>query len=139
MAEKICPECNGEGVVDQGTEDERRCPTCNGSGIVPDDGQRSEEVWNTHPAGDDGELANRRSDQEASMKPNKASPAAAAAMREFLDGIHSHAHFRYPINGQWDELDKAFQAKLDEMFGPEIPNSAHNRWVRKLRHFGLIR
>jgi hypothetical protein len=24
MTEKICPECNGEGVVDQGTEDERR-------------------------------------------------------------------------------------------------------------------
>jgi len=39
MTEKICPECNGEGVVDQGTEDERRCPTCNGSGVVPDDGQ----------------------------------------------------------------------------------------------------
>jgi uncharacterized Zn finger protein (UPF0148 family) len=56
MTEKICPECNGEGVVDQGTEDERRCPTCNGSGIVPDDGQWSEEVWNTHPErGDDGE------------------------------------------------------------------------------------
>jgi transcriptional regulator with XRE-family HTH domain len=49
MTEKICPECNGEGVVDQGTEDERRCPTCNGSGIVPDEGQGSEEVWNTHP------------------------------------------------------------------------------------------
>jgi len=47
MTEKICPECNGEGVVDQGTEDERRCPTCNGSGMVPDDGQGSEEVWNT--------------------------------------------------------------------------------------------
>jgi DnaJ-class molecular chaperone len=47
MTEKICPECNGEGVVDQGTEDEKRCPTCNGSGIVPDDGQGSEEVWNT--------------------------------------------------------------------------------------------
>jgi hypothetical protein len=50
MTEKICPECNGEGVVDQGTEDERRCPTCNGSGIVPDDGQGSEEVWDTRPA-----------------------------------------------------------------------------------------
>jgi hypothetical protein len=47
MTEKICPECDGEGVVDQGTEDERRCPTCNGSGVVPDDGQGSEEVWNT--------------------------------------------------------------------------------------------
>jgi hypothetical protein len=49
MTEKICPECNGEGVVDQGTEDEEHCPTCNGSGVVPDDGQGSEEVWNAHP------------------------------------------------------------------------------------------
>jgi hypothetical protein len=49
MTEKICPECNGEGVVDKDTEDERRCPTCDGSGAVPDDGQGSEEVWNTHP------------------------------------------------------------------------------------------
>ena len=49
MTEKVCPECDGEGVLDQGTEDERRCPTCNGSGVVPDDGQDSEEVWNTHP------------------------------------------------------------------------------------------
>jgi DnaJ-class molecular chaperone len=49
MTEKICPECNGEGVVDQGTEDETRCPTCNGAGVVPDDGQGSEEVWNAHP------------------------------------------------------------------------------------------
>ena len=48
MTEKVCHECNGEGVVDQGTEDERLCPTCNGSGIVPDDGQGSEEVWNTY-------------------------------------------------------------------------------------------
>jgi hypothetical protein len=56
MTEKICPECNGEGVLDQGTEDERRCPTCNGSGIIPDDGQGSEEVWNTHcERGDDGD------------------------------------------------------------------------------------
>jgi hypothetical protein len=29
MTEKICPECSGEGAVDQGTEDERRCPTDN--------------------------------------------------------------------------------------------------------------
>jgi DnaJ-class molecular chaperone len=55
MVEKTCPECNGEGVVDQGTEDEERCPTCNGTGVVPDDGQGSEEVWNSIPIwGDDG-------------------------------------------------------------------------------------
>jgi hypothetical protein len=49
MTEKICPECNGESVVDKDTEDERRCPTCDGSGAAPDDGHGSEEVWNTHP------------------------------------------------------------------------------------------
>src|SRR5882672_8518615 len=48
MTEKICPECNGEGVVDKDTEDERRCPTCDGSGAIPDDGQGSDKVWNTH-------------------------------------------------------------------------------------------
>jgi RecJ-like exonuclease len=47
-SEKTCPECNGDGVVDQGTDDEKRCPTCNGCGVVPDDGQDSEEVWNSH-------------------------------------------------------------------------------------------
>ncbi len=45
--DKTCPECNGQGIVDQGTEDERRCPTCNGSGFVPDDEQDPEEVWST--------------------------------------------------------------------------------------------
>jgi DnaJ-class molecular chaperone len=50
MTQKTCPECNGEGVLDQGTEDERRCPTCNGSGIVPDDdGEETEDVWNAAP------------------------------------------------------------------------------------------
>jgi hypothetical protein len=48
-AEKTCPECNGDGVIDQGTDDEMRCPTCNGTGVVPDDGQDSEEVWNANP------------------------------------------------------------------------------------------
>jgi hypothetical protein len=67
MTEKICPECNGEGVVDQGTEDERRCPICNGSGIVPDDGQGSEEVWNSHPERKDYgvDSANKRVDGPA--------------------------------------------------------------------------
>jgi hypothetical protein len=72
-------------------------------------------------------------------EPNKASPEAAAAMREFMEGIKSHAHFRYPVDGNWSDFDKTFRATLDEIFGPESPNSAHNRWVRRLRHFGLIR
>ena len=33
---KTCPDCNGDGVVDKGTDDEQRCPTCGGSGFVPD-------------------------------------------------------------------------------------------------------
>jgi putative lipase involved disintegration of autophagic bodies len=53
--------------------------------------------------------------------------------------IRSHAHFRYPVDGNWSDLEETFHATLDEMFGPDSPNSAQNRWVRKLRHFGLIR
>ena len=40
---KTCPECNGAGVINEGTDDEQRCLTCSGSGVVPDD-----------DAGDDG-------------------------------------------------------------------------------------
>ena len=47
---KTCPDCNGEGVIDKGTEDEQRCSTCGGLGVVADDddGDR-EEVLNTSP------------------------------------------------------------------------------------------
>jgi DnaJ-class molecular chaperone len=34
---KTCPDCNGGGVIDKGTDDEKQCPTCGGSGFVPDD------------------------------------------------------------------------------------------------------
>lgn len=34
---KTCPECEGSGVVDEGTDDERQCPTCGGLGFVADD------------------------------------------------------------------------------------------------------
>ena len=50
MTEKICPDCNGDGVIDEGTEHESRCPTCNGLGIVPDDEQDSQDVLNTQYA-----------------------------------------------------------------------------------------
>jgi DnaJ-class molecular chaperone len=43
---KPCPECNGSGVVNQGTDNEERCPECGGKGFVPDD-QDDEQVLNT--------------------------------------------------------------------------------------------
>ena len=47
MKTKTCPDCDGDGVVDKGTDDETQCPTCGGSGFVPDDDDNSEEVLNT--------------------------------------------------------------------------------------------
>ena len=34
---KVCPDCEGTGVVEQGAEDEEQCPTCGGTGFVADD------------------------------------------------------------------------------------------------------
>jgi len=34
---KTCPDCNGDGFIEKGTDDEQQCPTCGGSGYVPDD------------------------------------------------------------------------------------------------------
>jgi DnaJ-class molecular chaperone len=45
---KTCPDCNGDGVIERGTDDERQCPTCGGSGFVPDD-DGHEEVIKTSP------------------------------------------------------------------------------------------
>jgi DnaJ-class molecular chaperone len=44
---KTCPDCNGDGVVEKGTDDERQCPMCGGSGFVPDDDDGREEVIHT--------------------------------------------------------------------------------------------
>ena len=43
---KTCPECNGDGVIEKGTDDEQQCPMCGGSGFVPDDDD-GEEVTRT--------------------------------------------------------------------------------------------
>ena len=48
MKTKTCPDCNGDGVVDKGTDDEHQCSTCGGCGFVPDDDD-DEEVLNTSP------------------------------------------------------------------------------------------
>ena len=44
---KACPDCNGDGVIEKGTDDEQRCPTCGGLGVVPDNDDDHEEVLNT--------------------------------------------------------------------------------------------
>ena len=41
---KTCPDCNGDGVIEKGTDDERQCPTCGGSGFVPDDDEDEEAI-----------------------------------------------------------------------------------------------
>ena len=41
---KTCPDCNGDGVVDKDTDNERQCLTCGGRGFVPDDDDDHEEV-----------------------------------------------------------------------------------------------
>lgn len=47
---KTCPDCNGDGVIEKGTDDEQRCPTCGGSGFVADEnGDNEEEVIKTSP------------------------------------------------------------------------------------------
>ena len=44
---ETCPDCNGDGVVDKDTDDERQCPTCGGLGFIPDDDDDHEEVIKT--------------------------------------------------------------------------------------------
>ena len=56
MKTKTCPDCNGDGVVEKGTEDEHQCPTCGGCGFVPDD-EDDEEVINTSPSASAGSSA----------------------------------------------------------------------------------
>ena len=47
MKIKTCPDCNGDGVVDKDTDNERQCPTCGGLGFVPDDDDGHEEIIKT--------------------------------------------------------------------------------------------
>jgi RecJ-like exonuclease len=51
---RTCPDCNGEGVIGKGTDDEQQCPRCGGSGFVPDDDDDEEVTrtasWWSNPA-----------------------------------------------------------------------------------------
>lgn len=47
MKTKTCPDCNGDGVVDKGEDNERQCPTCGGSGVVPDDDDDEDVIRTT--------------------------------------------------------------------------------------------
>ena len=40
---KTCPDCNGDGVIEKGTDDEQQCPTCGGSGLLPDDNSDNDD------------------------------------------------------------------------------------------------
>ena len=51
MKTKTCPDCNGDGVINKDTDDERQCPTCGGLGFVRDDDDGDEEVIKTDTQG----------------------------------------------------------------------------------------
>jgi RecJ-like exonuclease len=65
---KTCPECNGDGVVEKGTDDEQQCPTCGGCGFVPDDDDGQEEVINTRQPIDVDTLNLRQSELASSSR-----------------------------------------------------------------------
>jgi hypothetical protein len=62
MTGKVCPECNGEGVVDQDTEDERRCVArlATDLALSPMTARVRRGLEYTIASGDDSEPANRR-------------------------------------------------------------------------------
>src|SRR5215216_2212703 len=53
---KTCPDCNGDGVLEKGRDEEQQCPRCGGSGFVPDDDDHEEVIktgkaTGAHPLG----------------------------------------------------------------------------------------
>ncbi len=47
MKSKTCPECDGTGIVNDDTDEERQCPNCGGTGSVSDEDNDDEGVLNT--------------------------------------------------------------------------------------------
>jgi hypothetical protein len=76
---KTCPDCNGDGVIEKGTDDEQQCPTCGGSGFVPDDDDDDDEVTRT-----------------ASWWPNPAKWAANVAFGSKTVLARCPCHVRFP-------------------------------------------
>jgi hypothetical protein len=68
---------------------------------------------------------------------SKASDEQKKAMRALLKSLRAKAHFRYPIN-EPSATYQALNAAFEDIFGPDKPNSAQARWVRRLRRLGLI-
>jgi RecJ-like exonuclease len=70
---KTCPDCNGDGVIEKGTDDEQQCPRCGGSGFVPDEDD-DDEVTRTASAAASSVCGNVRPNvlQSMSALPPKA-------------------------------------------------------------------
>ena len=63
--------------------------------------------------------------------------AKGNALLEILSRCSRHACFRYPIDGP-NEIEKAIDDAIEEVFGPRAADSAYAEWLRKLRRNGLI-
>jgi hypothetical protein len=81
---KTCPDCNGDGVIEKGTDDEQQCPTCGGSGFVPDDDDD-----------DDDEVT-----RTASWLPNPAKWAANVAFGSRTTDLRRARNVGLPLNSR---------------------------------------
>jgi hypothetical protein len=92
----------------------------------------------TRLAGSPNPMMNAMGQNDTRGPNNMPSDEQRKAMRELSKSLRAKAHFRYPIDGP-GVIDQAITSTLDEIFGSEGPNSAQNRWVRRIRRLGLIR
>jgi RecJ-like exonuclease len=89
---KTCPDCNGDGVIEKGTDDEQQCPRCGGSGFVPDDDDDEEvtrtAIWRLNPV---KRTTDVRLGSEADI------PAARINVRFTLKSRHRRAPSSCPL------------------------------------------